>query len=535
MIEYGSDSYPELFVANEWQTASQQAAIGRESPDCGAQLVAQTASSRSGESPPAEIVLKPITPTLRKRLQKYYGYGAQKQKDGDFDYAHAMFSQCAVADPANITYVESMLNNLFAKYRGQKKKPKVRLNRNNFKKAISQEDWLQVLKLGPEFLEQNPWDVTTLRGMAQACAGLRQHDEQFNDIELRYLRTALDASPKDIDVNKHCAESLARMGQFDQAIACWHRIEELSSNKSDAQQQISELTVLKNMRANGMLDETSGSQIVAAKPKGSDQAKDEASDSQAVEADDSADDTAISSSTGDSGVDELEEEIARNPAEVMNYVKLARLHEVQGDLLSAEAVLRRAMSVSGNDLRISERLETIQILQGRRQLKTAENQYQKAPTEDHRELVQRLKTELNRLELGIYNNRAQRYPDKLKYRYELAICLKRAGNFKEAADYFQQAGEEPQLAAAATVQRGECLQQVRQYQEAMQCYLGVANRAENVPVEVQKLAYYRAGVLAMGLKDQHQASQLLGQLADLDSNYRDVRARLDKLKKMGDT
>ena len=245
-------------------------------------------------------------------------------------------------------------------------------------------------------------------------------------------------------------------------------------------------------------------------------------------------------------IESLEQAITEHPAEVDNYLALAKLYEAQGELIDAERVLRRATSVSGNDLKVTERLEAVQVRRSRNQLAKAESQYKTNPSDDNRELIQRMKADLNRLELGIYHSRADRYPDQKSFRFELAVCLKRAGNFKEAAKYFQEAAAEPRLLAASMLQRGECLQQIRQYQESMRCYLkaaeaatGNADAAENAAatknVAVEKLALYRAGVLAMGLKDQHQAQRLFARLAVKAPNFRDVNARLDKLKTMGDT
>jgi Flp pilus assembly protein TadD len=72
--------------------------------------------------------------------------------------------------------------------------------------------------------------------MATACEA-----HHANEAELVYLKQALDANPKDIEVNRHCARSLGRMGQFDQAIACWHRIETLRGQDSEAARMISQL------------------------------------------------------------------------------------------------------------------------------------------------------------------------------------------------------------------------------------------------------------------------------------------------------
>jgi len=52
--------------------------------------------------------------------------------------------------------------------------------------------------------------------------------------------------------------------------------------------------------------------------------------------------------------------------------------------------------------------------------------------------------------------------------------------------------------------------------------------------ELKKLALYRAGVLAMGLKEIEQADRHLSALAGLDFSYRDVAERLDKLSKIRD-
>lgn len=488
-------------------------------------------------------VPRPISPTLRSRLQKCHGFGQQKQKEGAFDAAHAMFGQCVAADPANLVYVESMLNNLFTRYRSAKRnKLKVRSNRAPFKKALAEKDWIAVLKQGPEFLEENPWDVVTLRGLAQACAGLRHTDERFNDIELRYLRTALDGDPKNVEVNKHCAESLARMGQFDQAIACWHRIEELSSAKAEAQKHISDLTVLKNMRANGLLDEAHSSATQTANPTAPRPNATTASTApeKSTKAEQShskpASDVAGPSPHGTvPSIEALEQAITKSPENLQNYLTLAKLHERGENWLEVERILRRALSVSGNDIHVVEKLENAQIRRGRLNVAKAEARLKSQPNEENQQLVHRLKADLNRLELGIYNSRVQRYPNQVNYKFELAVCLKRAGNLKTAAEYFAEAATDPKLEAAARVQRGECLQQIRHYQEAMREYLAGAESASHAKAGgIQRLGLYRAGVLAMGLKGHHQARKIFERLATVDPSFQDVQSRLDKLRRLGD-
>jgi hypothetical protein len=49
---------------------------------------------------------------------------------------------------------------------------------------------------------------------------------------------------------------------------------------------------------------------------------------------------------------------------------------------------------------------------------------------------------------------------------------------------------------------------------------------------LRKLVLYRAGVLAMGLKDIDTAEKHLTELAGLEFGYKDVADRLDKIAQM---
>ena len=57
----------------------------------------------------------------------------------------------------------------------------------------------------------------------------------------------------------------------------------------------------------------------------------------------------------------------------------------------------------------------------------------------------------------------------------------------------------------------------------------VAAAAADPNSEPHKLARYRAGVLATGLKEFDKAEKHLTELAAVDFSYRDVADRLDKL------
>lgn len=513
-----------------------------------------TDSSDNTAAPAAPDHLKP---KARKRLETLMEHGLQQTKQGNHDYAHDMYASCVNKDPGNLTYVEALLSNLEQKYKNNKKGGRGKGSRADFKQSVTDEDWAGVIEHGLELLKFNPWDSSTLRPMADACAALTH-----NEVELRYLKSALNGKPKDIEINRHCATSLARMGQFDQAIACWHRIEELSkSHKPEALKMISQLTMEKTKVATGMTEEeitgiespSSGDSSKPAKAKANPTpasptpAKTKAtadnaaagvtSSSKPTTTEQTSDPKAESPASGSTDVASIEAAIVEDPAEVSNYLNLAKLHQSNGDLESAIDVLTRAQAASGNAMEVQEKLETVQLLVSQKELKNAERAAKQKPRDAKlKEAVAAQKETLNRAELSYYSRRTQRYPDNLTLKYELAIRLKRAGNYAEAAKYFEEAAANEKLLPLAKLNQGECLQQTRQYLDALAAYeLAAVKGLESDQIQAHKLSLYRAGMLATGLKDADQSVRFFEQLAGLDPDFRDVQLRLDKARKMRQT
>lgn len=458
-----------------------------------------------------------ISPSLRKRLEELFKYGEDKGGTGDHDYAHSMYAQCVANDPSSLKYVEAMLTNLNAKWAGKKGKCKVKESRAAFKKAVTEENWKKVFKEGADLLKDNPWDTPTLRSLAEACAANR-----YNEVELHYLKNALEAKPKDVDVNRHCATSLQRMGQYDQAIACWARIEE--KVKTEARTKISELTMAKNRRAAGIVDENDEPRAAARQPD----PKPESSADAAESSEETGQSGSNTSGTPQSR-EELEQAIVRQPEEIENYVRLAELLNGEKSYRDSEQVLRRALPVSGGSLKVQELLEKTQMRRSRSELAELAKKAKDAPDEEIDAKLASARRRNLRLELDVYAARSERYPDELRLKYEVGTRMKKLGNYEEAIPYFDAAEADPKHAAASMLYRGECLQQMKQYTEALKAYERSASTTDGTPAEVLQLALYRAGTLAIGLKDSVRAKNWLEKLLKMAPNYRDAASRLDKL------
>jgi len=466
----------------------------------------------------------PLSGAARQRLQKVLEHAQRCVEKHDYGYATELLSQCVVEDPGNLIYLQSFLANLQQKYDDNKKGAKfaalkLKSHRSALAKAAGRGDWQRAFQAGCAGLALNPWDIPTLLALAQACEELAAHECQ-----LYYLRWALNVDPQNVQSNRQAALTLQRMGQFDQAIACWLRVEQVQPNDEEALQAISRLSVEKTIKQGGYEELTGQSNEEAPAPSVARFARD-------------ADPDALDGNPSSEPPEQRwTKAIEDDPAEVDNYLQLASLYIHQQRLDDAEQLLTRAAQASGGgDLVVRERIEDVQLRRVRHQLAVAEQRHLQQPSEEAAALVGQLRAQANQVELEIYAARSDREPGSARLKYELGLRLKRAGKFKEAIVPLQAARADSKRLAQVLVELGECFQKIEQYKLALAHYEQAIEACQEPESEVRKLALYRAGVLGTGLRELDRAERHLTELAGLDFGFRDVADRLDKISQLRDT
>ena len=87
-------------------------------------------------------------------------------------------------------------------------------------------------------------------------------------------------------------------------------------------------------------------------------------------------------------------------------------------------------------------------------------------------------------------------------------------------------------AAVASLETGECFQQIRQTRLALDAYeMAIDHCTSSSDEETKKLSLYRAGWLHMKLRDNARAQTFFSQLASIDFGFRDVSSLLDEVSK----
>ena len=455
---------------------------------------------------------KMVSPADRNRAQQCFQRGNQAASQGQFDYATEMLKDCVVIDPGSRQYAINFLNNLFKKYDNNKKGSKMASfsgmgTKASIKKASMSKDWPGVIRSGIEMLKLNPWDVSTLTAMAQAC-------EQMEHIEsqLVYLKIALEVNVKDIEVNRLYGRALAKLGQYDAASNCWTNVLRLKPGDVEASKAIGDLAIEKTINRGGYDDAES------------------AKDVKQRTADDPRPGEKVLTPE-----ERLEKLIAKNPAAIPNYVELADLHIRADRLVEAEKILGKALEASGGEQNIRERYEDTQLRLARQQLSIAEKRAAEEGTEQAVDLAKQMKAELNRKEMEIYRLRSDRYPTNLNYKYELGIRLKAVGQCSEAIQLLQQCRGDSKRKSQVYLDLGECFQHIKQFKLALNNYEEAVNALPDRNSDLGKLVLYRTGVLAAHLKNKELAEKYLTELAGIDFGYRDVAKWLDKLGAEGQT
>lgn len=481
-----------------------------------------------------------------------YLEGMQLARKGEYDRAHQVLAECVAADPANYDYVDGLLLNLVRKFRmhGATAEPDARL-RSALLDAVEDEDWKEVLRLGPQLLGCNPWHKPTLRALLQACAELG-----FEDAELRYLQLAFEAGPSDVEINRCCARSLARMKKFEEAIASWQRVGELVPGDAEATRMVATLAIEKSRQRGekGRPPMQAEAEIVELKDKpqpivrGSSLGTISYSPPQRPKPDRDTGEIDLSTPIPEqpipivvsasknqpaefqlTPVQKLESAIRDYPSNPEFYVELIPMYLELGRDYDAEKLLAKAKEMT-DDGRVRQLWEDVVMLRMSRKIALARQLAAKDGNEEAKAHLDELNRERDKFETGVFVSRSQREPKNAAIRYQLGLRFRQAGKVREALQTFAEALHDPQQKPLAALEMGRTYEELREFPEALQRYRLAAESATHPEhLEARKQALYYAATLARRIKMRQLAKRYLTELVGLDPQYKEAAAWLREL------
>jgi tetratricopeptide (TPR) repeat protein len=322
-----------------------------------------------------------------------------------------------------------------------------------------------------------------------------------------YLKSALELNNKDPEVNRLCGIALGKRRMFDQAVACWHRVEQARPNDEEAKRAIGTLAMEKTIVKS---DDNDPMKISARGQPGSQQQSQEDLTPE----------------------ERLRRKLAKDPKDLASYQELAQLLANADRYPEAEEALSRALEVSNGDHELREKLNDVQVRHLRHRYLQAEKQAKQSGSEEAKIELKKLYKALNQKLLDDAKYHAQRFPTNLTFRFNLGVQYQLLGQYGEAIKEYQIARNDPRRKGVCLLALGECFQRIKQYRLAMEHYESAIQEIPDRDTENKKKALYRAGRLAFELKNRPKAEKHLNILASMDFAYRDVSALLDKLAKL---
>ena len=219
-----------------------------------------------------------------------------------------------------------------------------------------------------------------------------------------------------------------------------------------------------------------------------------------------------------------------------NFFKLAdAMGELQTDDADKEAIkLLNDAFEQFKDFTLKRRAGEITLRMLRRSVRKAKVALEKNPSDNKRrdEFAEATKhlltTELEHYRLCIEN-----YPTDLRLKYEYGVRLMRNQRYDEAIPYLQEARKEPRHKISSMNKIGLCFFMKGWFSDAVDILKQAIEEYEIKDNDIAKDLRYN---LARAYEQQGNAEEsleLYRKIAQLDYSYKDVRARVDRLRKTG--
>ncbi|MBR5627170.1 MAG: tetratricopeptide repeat protein, partial [Thermoguttaceae bacterium] len=225
--------------------------------------------------------------------------------------------------------------------------------------------------------------------------------------------------------------------------------------------------------------------------------------------------------------DQCEKRIKKDPKDREAYLELADYSFQRGNYRKVEDAYRRALREFPDDPAFSLGLLEIQRTRAREDYNRAKTIYDKNPSDDMKEKLQKQKADLDQKSLALIQAKLVQSPDSSQLHFELGQFLMKHGQSKEAITEFQAAKADVSMKGDCLLALAQCFQHIKQYRLAMSHYeQAIASLAEG---ESLKQALYLATRLACGLNKFDEADDFANRLAAIDFSYKDIGDLLDKI------
>lgn len=354
------------------------------------------------------------------------------------------------------------------------------------------------------YLASNPLDVDAnlQLGMCLEEGGF------FNSARVVYEFTA-EIAPKNPEGLKRAGAMMQKAGEFDRALEYYERALEADPRDQEA------LKARKNLAAETALSSRE-------RGGGVKHSRDQVRDSEETQALERARRRHRSEEDLREDLERLEARYADDPSNVDLMVEMAEVLEKLKEPDAALDLAERALSYRKNDVELEGRIGVLRT-------KSIKVRIRDADKAGDSETADRLEKELWALEVEELQRRLRLHPGDAGLRLSLGKALLRSEDLDGALAEFQKAVGDPRLKREATFHLGVCFQG-KGFPDLARKEFENALEGSSDGDERSKEILYNLGSIAEAEGDDGAARGFYSRIFGVDIGYRDVSAKMERLK-----
>jgi len=437
---------------------------------------------------------------------------------GNHDYGIQLLLTCCKIDPASIIYRQKLRQAAKTKYKNNLRGSslaglatigiKMRL-----RKALRRENYLKVLEYGEQVLAYNPWDSPAQLAMARAFEGLGLLDLAVWTLDQARQKNAMDAR-----VNRALAVLYEKRGNFTQAMALWQLVRKAVPKDLEAQHKAKDLAASATI-ARGRYEEAIQNNNQQAETADNHLAMAQTQPSLTTPNEDRVAKEAVA----------LRARIDADPGNANTYLQLANMYRKADQPDRARAVLQEGLVPTRQHFEVAILLAELEVEPFRQNLAVTEEKLRQSP--DDQELLNihtRLQQEINKRELNVFRQKAERYPTEMNHRFELGVRLFRGGQTDEAIKELQASRNDPRLHGRSLVFLGHCFKSRNNWRLAQRNFEEALQHVPANEVSLRKEIMFQLAVGYAEAGDLGHAIEQGYELANLDFSYHDIGRLIDQ-------
>lgn len=365
----------------------------------------------------------------------------------------------------------------------------------------------QAMAEAERVLNNDPGNATALGVLADGAEATQMLETAAFALEsLRQTR------PDDVKLLKKLGEFYNRTGENEKARQVYELVLKLKPDDADAFKAMKDATAKGALKKGGWEQEGD----FRGKMKDQEEAKSLEQESRVVKSEDMIDNL----------IAETEQKLTEQPSNLAVARQLARYYREKGRFDDALSIFTQVQQHQAADPALEKEISETNLRKMDAEIAAKETASQQAPDNEalKQELAAAQQARADFL-LKECEQRVERYPNDLSFRFDLGELYFKGGNIKGAIEQFQKGIRHPQLRTRALSYLGQCfLAQklddlaIRQFTTAVSEIVGM----DDLKLEV----LYNLGVAyeSKGLKDK--ATECYQQIYEVDMAYRDVGKRM---------